>query len=461
MHRSYGAVNMKKGGNLKYRYMLMNRKGSIFIFKILLIIFINSLHVHGAVNNSLRTGIAKVNITPEGPVQMAGYSNRKTLSKGVHDSLFARVLVLDDGKSRLAIISCDLIGYANDHIIEIAQKKFNIPVVLFNSIHTHSGPDFGASGSYSRMVEQKIINGLEHAVKNLFAARIAAGYRSFPQLGYNRLIIREDGRAHAPWYSQDKLIPPNNPERVPFGPVDPEAGVIRIDDMNGNPRIIIMTYACHAVTNAHNSEISADYPGVAVRIVEKEYDGKAVGIFINGASGNIAPFFKSPNFDQKGNPYTDYTQKEKMGALLADNIIKLSRELATPDKDPGSLKVFQDSIMFTGRFDKSISYNIHFNTILINDKIAIATFPGEPFVRFQLFWKENAEVAYPVFFGYTSVGGDDPGYVPDIRSSAYGGYGADSDPDVIETGAGEIIMNRHLENLYRLKGIMRDTVGEP
>jgi hypothetical protein len=248
---------------------------------------------------------------------------------------------------------------------------------------------------------------------------------------------------------------------VPFGPVDPEVGVLRIDDENGDPRVIMMTYACHAVANAHNLEISADYPGVAVRIVEKAFGGNTIGIFINGASGNIAPFFKSQNFDKIVNPYTDYSQIEKMGALLADNVIKLSHELNTPENDPASIKVIQDSIIFSGRFDKKLTYNVRFTTVLINDKIAIATFPGEPFVKFQLLWKENAEIAYPVFLGYTSVGGDDPGYVPDIRSSAYGGYGADSDPEVIEVGAGERIMNRHLENLYRLKGIMRDKVGEP
>ena len=98
----------------------------------------------------------------------------------------------------------------------------------------------------------------------------------------------------------------------------------------------------------------------------------------------------------------------------------------------------------------------HFTTVLINNDIAIASFLGEPLIWNQLYWKKNAEAAHPFFFGYTySAGGDFPGYVPDIRSASYGGYGADDDY-IIQVGAAEAIMNRHLENLYRIKGILKD-----
>ena len=437
----------------------MNR--SLFFLGIILLLCCNLLTLHASGNALLSVGVSKVNITPDSPIQMSGYDSRKALSKGVHDSLYVRVLVFDTGDDRLAIVSCDLIGYTNDNIIDIAKKRFNISNVLINSIHTHSGPNLGSSVSYAGIVEQKIISGLEHAVNNLFPARIATGYRSFPQLGYNRLIIREDGRAHAPWYNQDKLVLPQNSDRIPFGPVDPEVGVLRINDTNNEVRVILMTYACHAVVNAHNLEMSADYPGVAVRLVEKAFGGKTIGIFINGASGNISPLLRSANLDASGKPYTDYSLIERMGALLADNVIKLSDGLKEPEGENVSIKVLRNSMKFTGRFDKGLTYDVHFMTILINDRIAIATFPGEPFVRFQLFWKENAENTFPIFFGYTYIGGDDPHYVPDIRSSAYGGYGADASTELIEIGAGERIMNKHLENLYWLKGIMRDTVGEP
>ena len=90
----------------------------------------------------------------------------------------------------------------------------------------------------------------------------------------------------------------------------------------------------------------------------------------------------------------------------------------------------------------------------------IATFPGEPFIQLQLDWKKKVEVAHPFLFGYTWHRGTWPNYVPDIKSAALGGYGADqSNPKMIEVGSGEAVMNKHLENMYRLTGLMREEPG--
>ncbi len=81
--------------------------------------------------------------------------------------------------------------------------------------------------------------------------------------------------------------------------------------------------------------------------------------------------------------------------------------------------------------------------------------------RLQRIWKEQADVPYPLFYGYTfSNGGTWAGYVPDVRTAAYGGYGADVTTNV-EVGAGEKIMLRHLVNLYDLQGRWRSTPGRP
>ncbi len=99
--------------------------------------------------------------------------------------------------------------------------------------------------------------------------------------------------------------------------------------------------------------------------------------------------------------------------------------------------------------------------MLIGKNIAIATVPGEPFHRLQKMWKSQADVAYPFFFGYTySNGGTWAGYIPDLRSAAHGGYGADAST-TIEVGAGERIIQQHLIDLYDLQGMWRDKPGQP
>lgn len=404
-------------------------------------------------SGELYVGTAKADITPAGPVQMSGYGERKEPSTGIHDRLNMRALVLDVDGYRVGIISCDLIKYDNKRILDIAKERFNISHLLICSSHTHSGPAFGNymspdyKSEYPKKVEKAMIDGLEEALKNMFPARISAGYKSFPQLGYNRLANR--GNEPAMW--EDR-------ERIPYGPVDPEVGVIKIEDNSGVPRVIIMQYACHAVVNYTNYDISADYPGVAAAKVEKEFGNNTICMFVQGGAGDINPMFQSP--DRKGpndETQTDYSMIEKVGSILGNEVIKLVNSLSPEIKSNVSLKAISDSLKFTRRFDKKQILNIHLTTVLINDKIAIATFNAEPLIWNQLFWKKNAEVPYPFFFGYTySSGGDNPGYVPDIRSASYGGYGAGTSY-IIQVGAAEAIMNKHIENLYRLKGILKDT----
>ena len=116
---------------------------------------------------------------------------------------------------------------------------------------------------------------------------------------------------------------------------------------------------------------------------------------------------------------------------------------------------------FADRWDKSKSLNVGITTVLINREIAIAAMPGEPMHKLQETWKTQADVAYPLFYGYTySSGGEWPAYIPDLKSAAYGGYGADVSTH-IEIGAGERIMQQHLINLYQLLGMWRETPGKP
>ena len=60
----------------------------------------------------------------------------------------------------------------------------------------------------------------------------------------------------------------------PAGPVDPEVGVIKVEDGQEQPRAIVMNYACHADVVCQNYAISADYPGVACRKVRQPSDNR-------------------------------------------------------------------------------------------------------------------------------------------------------------------------------------------
>ena len=55
------------------------------------------------------------------PVWIAGFQNQRP-AQGIHDELWARTMVIDDGSFRLAYVVLDAIGYFNDDVISIRKK---------------------------------------------------------------------------------------------------------------------------------------------------------------------------------------------------------------------------------------------------------------------------------------------------------------------------------------------------
>jgi neutral ceramidase len=396
-----------------------------------------------AAAGELRAGTAKVSITPD------------DIKMPVHDPCYARSLVLDVGGERIGIVAVDLATYSNERLMAACKERFGLSHLVFSSSHTHSAPARGNGDFF----EERITRVLEAAVQGMAPAKISAGHRSFPQLGFNRLVVREDGHSRESWFGDDHFTS-ENPERIPFGPVDPEVGVIKIEDLDGRPRAIVMNYACHSDVVCQNYAISADYPGAATRKVEEAFGGGLNCLFVQGAGGNIESLIISSRRTGPDDPFqTDYSTIERVGGLLAYETIKLARSLTPAARKETTIRYMNDSLRFTGRFDESAAFDVHFSTILIDDDIVIATFPGEPFVQLQLDWKKKVELAHPFLFGYTWHRGTWPGYVPDVKSAAQGGYGADQSNRMIEVGSGEAVINKHLENMYRLTGLMREQPG--
>lgn len=413
---------------------------------LLLIIFVFPSKTKAA-EGQLMAGTAKINITPKNVLPL-------------HDSVYARALVLEVGDLRIAQVSVDLVNFASQRVANVCKEKYGISQVLISASHSHECPialamfDRGKTyPSNTTYFEDRIIEVVGQAVNSMFPARISAGNRSFPQLGFNRLIIREDGRARESWIG-DEHYNVENPERIPFGPVDSEVGVIKVEDMDGNAHAIVMNYAMHADIACFSYEISADYPGVAARKVEEAFDNKAICLFVAGAGGNVESLMISRRRTGPDDPVkTDYAPVDRTGELLAFETIKQAKQLRAGSALT-SMKMLTDSLQFTSRENKALLFNVHIATILIND-IVIAVCPGEMFVQLQLEWKEKARLAdvTPLFFGYTWIKGRSPGYVADVRSAALGGYGAEGGSR-IQVGAGEAIINKQLENLYILNGLM-------
>ena len=279
----------------------------------------------------------------------------------------------------------------------------------------------------------------------MFQARLGIGRGSI-QLGYNRLGLRPDGRARVMY---------RNPERIPYGPVDPELVLLRVDDTAGKTRALMVHYAVHPVVlGQSNCKFSADYPGVMQSKVEAEMPGAQV-MFVQGGAGDINPLFLGRSEDE----VADFAVLQTMGEFLAREVMNANTRVAPVEAGP--IRSKSDLLEFNHRWEKGRTLSVGITTILIGKDIAIATVPGEPMHRLQKLWKSEADVAHPLFYGYTySKDGTWAGYIPDLRSAARGGYGSDAST-TIAVGAGERIVQQHLINLWGLQGMWRDKPGQP
>jgi neutral ceramidase len=417
-----------------------------------------SLAAYAQTDPPLRAGLARVEITPSGSMDMYGYANRKCgPSTGTHDPLFAKALVLEAGDSRMAIVTLDLGSMVSNNLRRDVATKLKIPLLLLAASHTHSAPAFLPYGSapsmgpqadaYLAEIEGKIFSAVEQASKSMFDAKLGIARGSL-QLGYNRLLLRDDGRARALF---------DNLDRVPHGPVDPEFVLLRVDDPTGKSRALLVHYAAHAVVlGSTNCKYSADYPGVLQAKVESELGGLQC-MFVQGGAGDINPLFQG----RSGKEEDDFRLVQKMGDLLATEVLRANRRVQMLSPRRASIQSKTEVLTFAERWEKDKKMEAGIATVLINGEIALATLPGEPMHKLQRTWKEHADVPVPLFYGYTyTSGGTWVGYIPDLRTAAYGGYGADASTR-IEVGAGEALMQRHLINLYDLLGMWRDKPGRP
>ena len=274
-----------------------------------------------ATKDSFMAGSAKISITPETPIPMSGYGGRTAPFKGVHDDLYARVIVISDGTNKAVLISADVIGFSNSFWKETTDritKETGIKkeFVLLAAVHNHGGPVtkvYGEDSSvqvneYVEGLKNKIIAATKDAMKNLVPVTIGAG-KGECRMNINRRAPNGKGEIEL--------------GQNPYAPCDHEVGVIKVADESGAPLAIIVNWPCHGVVlGPDNYLITGDWPGAASRYIEDGSGGKIVAPVIVGASGDINPIY-GPHIDfEKNNSYA--FGKDAIGEDLGLEALRVS-----------------------------------------------------------------------------------------------------------------------------------------
>jgi neutral ceramidase len=421
---------------------------------------------------TLKAGAAKVDITPQTGLKMYGYANRKSGATGVLDSLYARTLVLEDGDKRLAIVVLDLGRvFAHSWIEQLrddVKRSSGIDFVLVAAIHTHSGPDPtdqfppAHEPDWETPILAKVEQAVEEAHQNAVEARLGTGY-GVAYIGHNRLRDNPDGTAS--WFER-------NPTMVATAPVDPTVAVLRVDNSQGEPIAILVNYACHPVIfGSDNLQYSTDWPGVMIKTVEQSFDGKPVVMFLQGGDGDINPYYAVTPLEQDA-----IGRRNWSGERVGNEAARVAKGIATGVDADSSLQYSEDDLPMhlrwnpakfrealleswsseaAAEFDRQQKQPMRLpvTTLLINKRVALMTMPGEPFVDFQMDWRNRCPVPATFFMGYTDGDFD---YFPTIRAATYGGYGAANTATRVELGAGDRMVNDALIRVYEFLGRLGD-----
>src|SRR5690554_877128 len=95
--------------------------------------------------SKFKAGAAKSKIIHPNSIPLAGYIKRTENSRGINDSIFVKTVIVDDGISRLVIISLDILKV--DRILVLAIRErilattgFKSGEIMVTATHTHSAP---------------------------------------------------------------------------------------------------------------------------------------------------------------------------------------------------------------------------------------------------------------------------------------------------------------------------------
>ena len=264
--------------------------------------------------NEYKAGVARIDITPDGPIWMSGYADRKHPSEGVVQPLAAKALAIEDSKgARVVIVSTDLIGLPRQITDEVAarvQKQYGLERshLVFNSSHTHTGPVVGPNlrmmfaldeenqrriDAYSRKLTEDLFSVIGAALGDLAPAEISYA----------------TGQAH---FAVNRREPTANGMKIgvnPAGPFDPSVPVLKVTSADGKLRAVLFGYACHNTTlTGQFYQISGDYAGFAQAEMESAHPG-AAALFIQLCGG-----------DQNPNPRGSLQLAKTHGRTLAQEV---------------------------------------------------------------------------------------------------------------------------------------------
>ncbi len=384
---------------------------------------------------AMRVGVARIDITPEYSVRLNGFGFRRTPSEGVTQRIWAKALVIADPERGPAVlITADNLGVPADIVDAVAAQL--APAIglrrdrlTITATHTHTAPmlhgiaptifgveipdeDQAAIDRYTLEFTDKLVAVALAAARDLQPARIEWG---LGRVGFARN------------------------RRTPGGPVDHDLPVLVVRSLQGQPRAVWFSYACHCVTLSNNL-ISGDWAGFAQSEIELDFPG-AIGLASigcgadanpeSGVTGEKADVARSQGREIADEikrllaaPLTEITERPEMQRAAIDLVFDSPRTRAEWEaRSQQQDAVGHHARVNLARLDRGealptkIPYAIQ--TWRFGDQLALVFLPGEVVVDYALRLKSEFDRTR---FGVVAYANDAPCYIPSERVLREGGY---------------------------------------
>jgi hypothetical protein len=366
----------------------------------------------------LLAGTGKALIDPP-PAQLPVRNNSDSPLVAIHDSLYARALMLQGRDSKAIVVVADVIALP-DEFYEQAVVRIAAACgvardhVLLSATHVHTVP-WSMGNGYGEVVLAGIMAAVEQAQKHLEPVRIAAG-KGQAFINMNRDEAAADG-----------FILGQDPE----GPSDKTVRVVGFFRADGSPLAILANYAVHAVSlyssdtaGAHAAMVSADIPGVADRFVDEHYGARrTLSFWTSGAAGDQNPVLMSyhaePGSDGKVQPSdmqsAGFMITGRLGQALALEIIRVTDRLV-PKEMTTALRAEQSVISCPDKLDPHTQHSLRISYLGIG-AVDLVGISGEVTTLIDRHLRERLGGRDPLLLTLTN---GYSGYLPDEASYARG-----------------------------------------
>jgi neutral ceramidase len=455
----------------------------------------------------LRGNMVQVNITPPVGGRLAGHFY-EIFSTGIHDSLWAKAMILQQGKERFAFVYCDLIGLTpgvSTTARSQASVRTGIPVknIIISAAHSHTGPLFygfqhayfhkralaahqgqdpNEQIDYSQFLIDRIVTAIVKANVGLHPIRLSAGIGEQQGLSFNRRYYMKNGPV---------LFNPGplNPAIAgPAGPIDPAVGMLMLG-VPGSQKYEggLTVFAMHADCIG-GTAISADYPYFLEQTLKNKFGNGFVSAFSLGPSGDINDVDV-----KKDQPIYSVSNTEKIGETLGRTVINalpvlkvirrpslkmLSARILLPLQVPTKEQIDTARALInklyavskTGKYlanaggesgdflrrvemskylaleDRKKTVLVEVQVFRVDSETAIVGLPGEIFVELGLAIKKRSPFKNTIVM---TVCNDKTSYIPTRKAFKEGSYEVTN--AVVRSGSGEMLVETSLRLLVAMK----------